>query len=106
MCVGWDTLWKKLVKMDFTRYLLESTKVTTELTGRKKVETELEPLFPLYVSDMITSDTCILKSWSYLGIPLFCWLWTLHLQGAGHEAVGDQVECDAIQERCLGALWR
>ena len=69
MCVGWDTLWKKLVKMDFSRYVLESTKVATELTGRKKVETELEPLFPLYVSDMITSDTCILKSWSYLGIP-------------------------------------
>ena len=44
------------MKMDFTRYLLESTKVTTELTGRKKVETELEPLFALYVSDMITSD--------------------------------------------------
>ena len=60
MCVGWDTLWKKLVKMDFSRYVLESAKVATELTGRKKVETELEPLFPLYVSDMITSDTCIL----------------------------------------------
>ena len=58
MCVDCsrDTLWKKLVKMDFTRYFLESAKVATELTGRKKVETELEPLFALYVSDMLTSD--------------------------------------------------
>ena len=28
------------------------------------------------------------------------------LQGAGHEAVRDQVECDAFQERCVGAFWR
>ena len=47
------------MKMDFTRYLLESAKVATELTGRKKVETELEPLFALHVSDMITSDMSI-----------------------------------------------
>ena len=42
--------------MDFSRYVLESAKVATELTGRKKVETELKSLFALYVSDMITSD--------------------------------------------------
>ena len=73
VCVGWDTLWKKLVKMDFTRYLLESAKVATVLTGRQKVETELKPLFALYVSDMITSDmrTCILKSWAYLEVYFF-----------------------------------
>ena len=28
------------------------------------------------------------------------------LQGAGHKAVRDQVECDAIKERCVGAFWR